>query len=372
MTGEIGATGDRARRALEEEEVDLLATGALDEIVAYEPRDLVITVGAGMRLARLREVLAAQGQWLPPAEPGRVDALPGTVGGLVAAAPTGAFEALYGPLRRHLLACRVAARDGAVHRWGRPVMKNVAGYALHALQAGGRGRLGVLVEASLRTWSRPARTERRILVPAPEGGPPLDLAASLATGPAEGAPIPDGLAWSWRADGPAEGRTDLWLHGTDASVEARRRALEAWAGKRGARLERVREGDRDEPIAEPRRDRSLRRVVLRLSARPTELPAVAARVTAALPRPDSAAEAFPLAGALRCAWHRDPDSTEGEEAIGAALDAAGPAAAAVVERGGPAEHAAAAARGDPAIRAIEARLLEALGGGPPHWVADYV
>lgn len=418
VTGDPGPPGETAvaraaARALEDAGGELVATGSLDRVVAYRPADLVITVGAGTRLERLREILDEEGQWLPPARPGAVDALPGTVGGLLAAAPAGAFDLLYGPVRRHLLACRVASPDGTLRRWGRPVMKDVAGYALHSLQVGSRGRLGVLVESSLRTWPLPTVRESWILEPGPgEGsvasGPEgawtsaaLALGVRLATGPAGEAPIPDALVWTWRGGGVGRERLVLRLLGTPESVEARARRLREWARERRARLEAASDGDdaagsgdsaAGDPCT-PARDRSLRRVVLRLSVPPTELAALAGRIIRVLPPASGAAEAFPYSGILRCAWEREPGSPEGAEILRGVLEAgratragptvarsmpvgpargAAPTAAVMVERGGPAEHAAVAARRDGAAAALEARVIEALGGGPRSWLADYV
>ncbi len=65
----------------------VLDTGALDQVVAYEPTELVITAGAGLRLRDLEALLATHNQCLPCDPPHfGPDA---TIGGAVAAALSG-------------------------------------------------------------------------------------------------------------------------------------------------------------------------------------------------------------------------------------------------------------------------------------------
>lgn len=396
VTGADREPAPEARRELEAEGLALVSTAALTGIVSHRPGDFVVTARAGTTLDALAQTLADEGQWIPPATPGRVDRLPGTVGGLVAAAPAGPFDLGHGPLRRHLLACRVVTGDGTLYRWGRPVMKDVAGYALQTLCAGSHGTLGAVVEASLRTWPLPAADETWELATAdaPErpggegaaGGRPgafaagaLEVAAALTAAPADAPPMPDAVTWTWRADGPPGGRLECRLTGTGEAVAARRRRLLAWAEARGVASRRAEspadQGGAARGSAGPHggsgaEGRHPRRVVLRITGRPRDLPMLARRVLGAFPGSGGAAEALPLVGALRVAWDREP-GPEGERTASAVIAAAGRARVAV-ERGGPHEHAATAARRDPRAAAFEERLVRALGGGPRAWVADYV
>ena len=136
----------------------LLPTAALDEVSAFDPADLVVTVGAGTPLDRLGERLAARGAWLPfdpPGPPSR------TVGGALASGGGGPLAAHYGPARDHVLGLAVVAGDGTVVRLGGRVVKNVAGFDLAKLVIGGHGAFGVIAEAHLRLRARPSadRTE---------------------------------------------------------------------------------------------------------------------------------------------------------------------------------------------------------------------
>ena len=70
-----------------------LDTRSLDRLVQYEPADLTVTVEAGMPLARLGEILAAEGQFLPLEAPRPSTA---TIGGMLAAASFGPMSLSYG------------------------------------------------------------------------------------------------------------------------------------------------------------------------------------------------------------------------------------------------------------------------------------
>jgi len=121
-------------------------------VVAYEPVDLVITVGAGMTVLELDTLLAANGQECP------IDPVGGessTVGGRVAAALSGPRRLGCGPVRDWLLGVTFVTGDGVVARGGGRTVKNVSGFDLPRLMAGSWGTLGVLVDVTLRVRPRP-------------------------------------------------------------------------------------------------------------------------------------------------------------------------------------------------------------------------
>ncbi|MGB5675765.1 MAG: FAD-binding protein, partial [Gemmatimonadota bacterium] len=62
-----------------------VSTSLLAEVIDFQPRDLTITVGAGMRLSALARVVEEAGLWLPLAR--QPDDR--SVGGWVASAPVG-------------------------------------------------------------------------------------------------------------------------------------------------------------------------------------------------------------------------------------------------------------------------------------------
>ncbi len=129
-----------------------VSTTQLDKLLDYQPEDLTITVGAGMTLARLQEILGEQGQMLaldPPDLSGQ------TVGGILATNRSGPRRLLYGTARDLLIGCRFVLADGSIGHSGGKVVKNVAGYDLHKLFIGAFGTLGILTEVTFKVVPRP-------------------------------------------------------------------------------------------------------------------------------------------------------------------------------------------------------------------------
>ncbi|MCD0453563.1 FAD-binding oxidoreductase [Actinocorallia sp. API 0066] len=130
----------------------LLDTRSLDRVVEHAAGDLVVTVEAGVPLARLAEVLSPAGQQLALDSP--VEA---TVGGALATASAGPRRLLYGTPRDLLIGVTVVRADGAIVKSGGKVVKNVAGYDLGKLYTGSFGTLGLIVRASFRLHPVPAQ-----------------------------------------------------------------------------------------------------------------------------------------------------------------------------------------------------------------------
>ena len=89
---------------------ELLDTRPLAGIEAYEPSELVVTVGAGTRLLDLQARLAEHGQYLP-FEPPQFGSS-STVGGMVAAGLAGPARASVGGVREHVLGVQVLNGKG--------------------------------------------------------------------------------------------------------------------------------------------------------------------------------------------------------------------------------------------------------------------
>lgn len=129
-----------------------LSTAGLARIVAHDAADYTLTAEAGLPLDRLDDLLAPHGQWLPH-QPYRRR---GTLGGLLASGADSALALRHGRVRDDVLGARVALADGSLARGRGRVVKNVAGYDVPRLLCGSLGTLGIIVEASLRLWPRPA------------------------------------------------------------------------------------------------------------------------------------------------------------------------------------------------------------------------
>jgi glycolate oxidase FAD binding subunit len=123
-------------------------------IVAYEPKELVLTVRAGTRLAEIETVLAGERQMLPFEPP---HFAPGaTIGGTVATGLSGPRRAYAGAVRDFVLGARIVNGKGEDLAFGGRVIKNVAGYDVSRLMTGAFGTLGVLTELSFKVLPRPA------------------------------------------------------------------------------------------------------------------------------------------------------------------------------------------------------------------------
>jgi glycolate oxidase FAD binding subunit len=185
-----------------------VAVAAPRGIVAFEPADLTVTVGAGTTCAELDAVLAAAGQEvaLDPRDPGA------TVGGVLAVGTSGSRRLRHGPVRDALLEVRFATADGRVVKGGGPTVKNVSGYDLPRLLVGSFGTLGILGQVTLRARARPA-----IVQWGSRRGGPDDRIAALAR--------PSSVFW--------DGRTTTVLlegHAGDVDDDLRAGGLEPVAG----------------------------------------------------------------------------------------------------------------------------------------------
>ncbi|HQW39292.1 MAG TPA: glycolate oxidase subunit GlcE, partial [Usitatibacteraceae bacterium] len=122
-------------------------------IVAYEPRELVLVVRAGTRLAEVEAALAAEGQALAFEPPRFGEAA--TIGGTVACNLSGPRRPYAGAARDFVLGARIVNGRGEDLSFGGRVIKNVAGYDVSRLMAGAYGTLGVVTELSFKVLPRP-------------------------------------------------------------------------------------------------------------------------------------------------------------------------------------------------------------------------
>jgi len=124
-----------------------IVTRRLNRVLQYDPRDLTISVEAGMSFAELSRVLGGRGQMLPldPFLPERA-----TVGGVLAANISGPRRRLYGTARDTLIGMRFVTLEGKLVESGGMVVKNVAGLDLARLMVGSFGTLAVVVAANFR------------------------------------------------------------------------------------------------------------------------------------------------------------------------------------------------------------------------------
>jgi glycolate oxidase FAD binding subunit len=137
----------------EESVGDTLDVSRYSGIVAYEPKELVLTVRAGTRLAEVERELASQRQMLAFEPPHFGESA--TIGGAVAAGLSGPRRPFAGAVRDFVLGTRIVNGKGEDLSFGGRVIKNVAGYDISRLMAGSLGTLGVITEVSFKVLPRP-------------------------------------------------------------------------------------------------------------------------------------------------------------------------------------------------------------------------
>lgn len=140
-----------------------LDTTSLAAVIDYPARDMTVTVQAGMRVADLARLLAAENQRLPIDVP-HADA---TVGGILATNASGPRRFGHGTLRDYLIGVSVLDDQGNDTKAGGRVVKNVAGYDLCKLHIGALGTLGVVTQATFKL--RPLPAARALVVAAVSG-----------------------------------------------------------------------------------------------------------------------------------------------------------------------------------------------------------
>jgi glycolate oxidase FAD binding subunit len=138
----------------EEAQGEALDMSPYSGIVAYEPKELVLTVRAGTRLSEIESALVAERQMLP-FEPPHFGAA-ATIGGAVATGLSGPRRPYAGAVRDFVLGTRVVNGKGEDLSFGGRVIKNVAGYDVSRLMTGSLGTLGVITEISFKVLPRPA------------------------------------------------------------------------------------------------------------------------------------------------------------------------------------------------------------------------
>lgn len=133
----------------------LISTTGLDQTYQYEPKDLTISVGAGMPYARFVEMLSADGMMVPLDPPFAANA---TIGGVVAANSSGPRRRLFGTARDLVIGMKFVTVEGRIIQSGGMVVKNVAGLDMAKLLIGSLGTLGVIASLNFKLIPKPPGT----------------------------------------------------------------------------------------------------------------------------------------------------------------------------------------------------------------------
>lgn len=133
----------------------LISTRGLKRVLQYEPRDLTVSVEAGMPFAEFEAMLAGQNQTVPLDPP---MAAQGTVGGVTAANVSGSRRRYYGAARDMVIGMTLATLDGHLVKTGGMVVKNVAGLDVQKLMIGSYGTLAAVASVNFKVASKPEAT----------------------------------------------------------------------------------------------------------------------------------------------------------------------------------------------------------------------
>lgn len=147
-----------------------IGTSGMKRILKYEPRDLTVSVEAGIPYVDLSRELARNGQMIPLAGPYSATA---SIGGIVAANIGESRRRGYGTARDLVIGMEFATLEGKLVRSGGMVVKNVAGLDMGKLMIGSFGTLAAIATVNFK------------LLPVPEAASTLlsefeDLKAAIA------------------------------------------------------------------------------------------------------------------------------------------------------------------------------------------------
>jgi glycolate oxidase FAD binding subunit len=140
----------------------VLSTSGLARILQYEPKDLTVSVEAGVPFSDLQTLLAENGQMIALDPPHEASA---TVGGVIASDTSGSLRAGYGTARDLVIGMTFATLEGKLVRSGGMVVKNVAGLDMAKLMIGSFGTLAAVTSVNFRVHSMPPLTETFLFTP---------------------------------------------------------------------------------------------------------------------------------------------------------------------------------------------------------------
>jgi glycolate oxidase FAD binding subunit len=130
----------------------LITTAGMTRVRQYEPRDLTISVEAGISYSEVSRLLAEHDQMLPLDPPFSDEA---TIGGILATNSSGPRRRLYGAARDMLIGVEYATLEGKLVQSGGMVVKNVAGLDTGKLMIGSFGTLAAIAVANFKVTPRP-------------------------------------------------------------------------------------------------------------------------------------------------------------------------------------------------------------------------
>jgi glycolate oxidase FAD binding subunit len=126
-----------------------ISTASLSRLLQYDPRDLTLSVEAGMPFSELERLLSDHRQMLP-LDPGWANQ--STVAGVVASNLSGPRRRLYGTARDMIIGMTFATLEGKLVQSGGMVVKNVAGLDMAKLMVGSFGTLAAIATVNFKVF----------------------------------------------------------------------------------------------------------------------------------------------------------------------------------------------------------------------------
>lgn len=162
-----------------------ITTHLLRRVIEYEPRDLTISVDAGLPWRELKQLLTENRQMVPLDPPFGHNA---TVGGVIAANTSGPRRRLYGSARDLVIGMQFATLEGKLVQSGGMVVKNVAGLDMAKLMIGSFGTLAAIAVVNFKVLPVP-ELERSFLLSFDAVAPAIAARNRILQGPLQPAAI---------------------------------------------------------------------------------------------------------------------------------------------------------------------------------------
>jgi glycolate oxidase FAD binding subunit len=198
-------------------DLPLVSLAAFSGVVAYEPEELILEVGAATALADIQALLKTKHQHLafePPDLSRLLGATHGgSIGGVIACNLSGPRRLSAGAARDHIMGMTAVSGRGEIFKAGARVVKNVTGYDMPKLMAHSYGTLAIMTGIIMK------------VLPAPEASETMVI-SGLAVAEAVGA-MSLAMQSSCEVSGAAycDGQVLLRLEGIPASIIYRRDKL---------------------------------------------------------------------------------------------------------------------------------------------------
>jgi glycolate dehydrogenase FAD-binding subunit len=208
-----------------------LDLSGFSSVSLYEPEELVITAGAGARLAEISELISDKGQEFA-FEPADLSQLlgsdhAGTLGGMLACNLSGPRRLKAGAARDHILGITGVSGRGEAFKAGGRVVKNVTGYDIPKLMAGSFGTLAALTSVTFKVLPK-AESEDTLVI---EGLSDADAIAAMSRAMQSSCEV-SGAAHLPEALTGGAAKTFLRLEGVPPSIAYRRDKLIGILGKK--------------------------------------------------------------------------------------------------------------------------------------------